>query len=120
MNSFTLAKDTLLKSYTEVPQELRGVWYSVTYSEDKGVNTNYTKRPLCSVTRTIISTAYSSLVITAVDKHKIKGDLVYAIFTEDPTRKFLIVCSGGDIRVPILYGMENDEETFRSLIDIKQ
>jgi len=111
MTSF--AKETLVKSYDQVPLEIQGVWYVIAASESSGLIQG---QALFNLTRKHLTTKYLSLEVIAVDKHK-DGEVFYVIFTEDTTKKFILGYEQGN---PILYALKNDTLVFKALISIRQ
>ena len=114
MTSFSFGADKIIASSYEVPHAIRGVWYVVVSSPDSGLVPG---QPLYSVTRKLISTKYGSLEVAKVNTHQIDGDIAYAIFTEDPSKKLLLANENGHL---ILYYLINDKVSFKALIELRQ
>ena len=68
ISTLLFAGPKVINVFNEIPPELRGVWYSVSYSEDQGKTVDPTYRPLFSVTSNMVSSSFYSDTIEETEQ----------------------------------------------------
>ena len=112
------AEPKTLNLYTEIPFELRGTWFSLSYSEDQGKTEDDTYRPLLVVTRTMVGSAYYSDYIISAEKFQFKEAIGYALYSEDNVTTYLVMFYPDTEDLPVVYIFKNKIEQCRSCIKI--
>lgn len=123
--SFSLclfAEPEVISTSTKIPFELRGEWYSLSYSEDLGQTEDRNYRPVFRVTRDTV--IYQSPVFTdkivCVQKFSFNknNNIGYALHSEDDITIYLVLFYKDTGGLPIVYIFKDKQEQCRILVNI--
>ena len=111
-------KVSLVKEYTDVPIELRGTWYTLSFSTDEGETADDSNRPLILATQFYLCTVYYNDRIVKAELFTHKYGPSYFLYSEDKGVVYIIVFYKEAPDTPVVYMMKNDVEQFRSCVKI--
>lgn len=123
--SFSLclfAEPEVISTSTKIPFELRGEWYSLSYSENRGETEDKTYKPVFRVTKdTVISRSYILIdKIVSVQKFSFNknNNIGYALYSEDGVTVYLVLFYADLGGLPLVYIFKDTKEQCRMLINI--
>ena len=117
-SAWAVEKAKLIKTYSEIPYELRGTWYSLFFSVDKGETSDEEYKPLLTVDRSSITTAYYTDRIVKTEKYDGIDSKAFLFYSEEEGVKYLLIYYQELPDMPILYMYKGEEEQFRSCVKI--
>lgn len=112
------AEPKIIGTSTEIPPELTGTWFSLSYSEDQGKTQDYKYEPIFNVTTdSIVSSDFTDKIIS-VEKFRLDKSTGYILHSEDKETIYVVVFYPDTGNLPLVYIVQNKKEQCRILVNI--
>ena len=119
LTSMAFSQDDPDKSYEGVPEQLQGMWYAYSYSEDKGATVNNVNAPLFSVTEEGFFRGKLKIFIETTEMYIDDNKTMYILRTAEPEINYMVIFYNDLPKFPVLFGFHDKEEVFRTCVDIR-
>ena len=119
LTSMAFSQEEPDNTYDGLPEQLQGVWYSYSYSEDKGETINNVNAPLFNATEEGLFRGKLAIFISSTEMYVESDKVMYILRTAEPGINYMVVFYHDLPRFPVLFGFKDEEEIFRTCLDIR-